>query len=152
MALAYGCMNHVLRQATLADAAEVSRLVTELGYSASVDHVEERLRRLLREDRVLVLVAESDEGLLGWVNAEERLTLESGASFEIVGLVVDARARRCGVGHALVREVESWAVTKGAASVRVRSNVARVESHAFYEAVGYRRQKTQHAYERPVTE
>ena len=141
-----------MRQATLGDAAEVSRLVTELGYAASVDMVVERLRRILSEDRFLVLVAVGDDGgLLGWVNAEERLTLESGTTFEIVGLVVDATARRRGIARSLVTAVEHWARSRGATSVRVRSNVNRDESHPFYETAGYRRLKTQHAYVKELT-
>jgi hypothetical protein len=31
-------------------------------------------------------------------------------------------------------------------SISVRSNVARLESHPFYERLGYVRTKTQHAY------
>ena len=65
---------------------------------------------------------------------------------EIVGLVVDAAHRGRGVGRRLVAEVEAWAAARGLEVVTVRSNVARTESHPFYERLGYARTKTQHAY------
>jgi len=64
----------------------------------------------------------------------------------LLGLVVDARQRRQGVGRRLVAAVEAWAARRGLELVSVRSNVARAESHPFYERLGYARVKTQHAY------
>lgn len=142
-----------LRPARSDDATAISRLVTQLGYSASAADVEQRLALLDASERCLVFVAESNDGdLLGWINAETRLTLESGVSFEIVGLVVDTSRRKGGVGRALVRAAEEWAASKGATAMRVRSNVTRGESHPFYESLGYRRQKTQHAYVKHLPE
>ncbi|HEX8777263.1 MAG TPA: GNAT family N-acetyltransferase, partial [Rhodanobacter sp.] len=89
-------------------------------------------------------------GLLGWIAIERRLTLESGERIEIVGLVVDAAARGTGVGRALVTDAEQWARAQGFDAIGVRSNVAREGSHPFYEALGYVRMKTQHAYRKPV--
>jgi GNAT superfamily N-acetyltransferase len=60
--------------------------------------------------------------------------------------VVDAAQRGLGVGRALVDAVESWARTRGLDRVVVRSNVVRLESHPFYERIGYKRIKTQHVY------
>jgi GNAT superfamily N-acetyltransferase len=59
---------------------------------------------------------------------------------------VDACARRSGAGRALVAAIERWAASRGVAQVSVRSNVVRVESHPFYERLGYTRVKTQHSY------
>jgi len=38
------------------------------------------------------------------------------------------------------------ATGQGLGDIAVRSNVARIESHPFYDRLGYRRVKTQHAY------
>lgn len=89
--------------------------------------------------------------LAGWIAAERRLLLEYGERAEIVGLVVGEETRRNGVGRALVSEVERWAAAQGLAVVTVRSNVVRVESHPFYESLGYARGKTQHVYAKRVT-
>jgi GNAT superfamily N-acetyltransferase len=88
----------------------------------------------------------SSSSPIGWVAAERRLLLESGERAEIVGLIVTADARRSGTGLALVKAAEEWAAEQGMQTISVRSNVARLESHPFYERLGYVRTKTQHAY------
>jgi len=129
----------------------IATLVGELGYSASADDIKARLPLLLGSDRYFLAVATAaDGGLLGLVNAEQRLNIESGTSFELTGLVVASSARRGGVGSALVAAAESWAVAHGATTMRVRSNVVRPEAHAFYARLGYGLRKTQHCYARSL--
>jgi GNAT superfamily N-acetyltransferase len=129
------------------DAAEIARLSLELGYPTGAGQSRDALAQMLESPRYLVVVAAAGScGLLGWAVAERRLTLESGESVEITGLVVAASARRLGVGSALVAEAGRWALGNGFSSLRVRSNVTREESHPFYERLGFRRTKTQHAY------
>ena len=129
----------------------IATLVGELGYSASADDIKARLPLLLGSDRYFLAVATAaDGGLLGLVNAEQRLNIESGTSFELTGLVVASSARRGGVGSALVAAAESWAVAHGATTMRVRSNVVRPEAHAFYARLGYGLRKTPHCYARSL--
>jgi len=45
---------------------------------------------------------------------------------------------------------ESWGHGRGTASLRVRSRVGRVESHPFYESLGFSRAKTQHVYQKTL--
>ena len=133
------------------DAAVIATLVGELGYSASADDIKARLPLLLGSDRYFLAVATAaDGGLLGLVNAERRLNIESGTSFALTGLVVASSARRTGGGSALVAAAESWARAHGANAMRVRSNVVRPESHSFYARLGYGLQKTQHCYARSL--
>lgn len=134
------------RAASEADAAEIARLSTQLGYPADVAQMRERLRALLRDERQLVRVIDTGERLLGWIAAEHRLNLESGESVEIIGLVVDEAAHRRGIGQHLVAAVLAWAGMRGQTRVVVRSNVARTQSHPFYERLGFVRHKTQHVY------
>ena len=140
-----------LRLARVEDAAGIARLAGELGYPAETAGMAARLRAILPLPQHRVVVAQGDHGgLLGWIAIERRLTLESGERIEIMGLVVDAAARGTGVGRALVTDAEQWARAEGFDAIGVRSNVAREGSHPFYEALGYVRMKTQHAYRKPV--
>lgn len=141
-----------IRPAHAADAADIARLTTELGYPSAPEEMKARLEALLPRDSQYIAVAELSSEIVGWVAVEHRLLLESGDRAEIVGLVVASSSRRTGVGSALVREAEEWASQRGHRVIGVRSNVARIEAHPFYERLGYVRAKTQHAYRKELGE
>ncbi len=136
----------LIRRARSADATRVAALSAVLGYPAGVDAVAIRLERLLASSADIVLVAHDPTGVVGWLHGAEQELLESGRRCEILGLVVDPEQRGRGIGRRLVAAVEAWAETRGLEQMAVRSNVARTESHPFYERLGYARAKTQHAY------
>ncbi len=105
------------------------------------------MEQQVRSERFFTAVAQDSETTLtGWIAAERRVSLESGPRVEIVALVVDARARRNGIGRALVNVAENWAAEQRVPAVIVRSNAIRVEAHEFCPALGYYRVKTQHMY------
>ena len=99
---------------------------------------------------VLVGVGDSD-AVIGWLQVHAAHVIESGFRVEIAGLIVSPDARRCGVGRALVRRAEEWACKLGAEAIVVRSNVQRIESHAFYPALGYEMTKMQQVYRKKLT-
>ena len=139
------------RDATVGDAAEISRLSAQLGYPAPVEAFETRLRKLLRSSQHAVFVVDANNGrLAGFIAVEQRLITEYGERAEIAALVVDAEIRRGGVGRMLVAAAERWATELGMQDLVVRSNAARAESHPFYESLGYERTKTQHVYRKPL--
>ena len=139
-----------LRSARIEDAAEIARLSTELDYPASAAEMTPRLRAVLDDPKRHVVAAAADNGLLGWIGLERRLCLEGGERAEIVGLVVDARSRRAGVGATLAQRAERWARELGYDQLVARSNAARIESHPFHEKHGYVRKKTSHLYSKPL--
>ncbi len=145
-------MRTLLRTATLADTAEINRLTGQLGYTATEAETSQWLTWLLQSAHHQVIVATNDTSstLLGWIVVERRVTLESGIKAEITGLVVSTAARRTGVGRTLVRAAETWVIREGLNSIGVRSNVKRVESHLFYQGLGFTQQKTSHYYSKTV--
>jgi GNAT superfamily N-acetyltransferase len=135
----------------LEDAAEIARLVTELGYPVEPGAIFPRLQTLLFHPEHLVTVSNGpNDRLFGFIVAEHRALLLYGSQVEIMGLSVGSEARRMGVGRALVEAVEDWARQFGHTTIVVRSNVVRPESHPFYEKIGYVRKKTQHVYARSL--
>jgi GNAT superfamily N-acetyltransferase len=54
-------------------------------------------------------------------------------------LVVLEDARGAGIGSALVRHVERWAVEEGAKRLSVTSGIQRLQTHEFYEKRDYER-------------
>lgn len=135
-----------LRPAGMADAAEITRLCAELGYPTSLEDMTARLGVVLSAGDRQVFVVEDGHKLLGWIGVELRTSLETGRKAEIVGLVVDADARRSGTGRRLVSAAENWVRQHGLDAVMVRSNTVRTESHPFYEGIGFVRRKSQHIY------
>ena len=132
------------------DASAIARLSGELGYAGNAAVTARTLGQMTASPNYRVMVARSAAVLLGWAAVEHRLSLESGDSAELTGLVVTAAARQRGVGRALVAAAEAWARGRGFSVLRVRSNVSRAESHPFYEALGFQRSKTQHVYAKPL--
>jgi len=140
-------MNVKVRAARLGDAPAVARLSKTLGYPAEVRVVRERLRAVLGRDDQRVAVAVARRGrICGWLQAHASVAVESGPRVEIVGLVVSRAMRRRGVGRRLVAVAETWGREISAETVVVRSNSKRMESHAFYPALGYLPFKTQVVY------
>ncbi len=140
-----------LRPAATTDAPAVANLVAQVGYPAEPAAVAERLARLHATPDALLLVAEADGAIVGWLHAHAQVTLAIGSKVEIMGLVVAAGHRRSGAGRALVAATERWAADRDAAVVVVRSNVRREESHRFYLALGFTHSKTQAVYQKPGT-
>jgi GNAT superfamily N-acetyltransferase len=140
----------VVRAAVSADAPAIAALSGTLGYPAATDEVAHRLERILARSDHAVLVCVAGDRVVGWIHAAEMDVLEYGTRCDILGLVVDASCRRSGAGRRLVGAVEGWAIARGLEQMAVRSNVARTESHPFYERLGYVRAKTQHAYRKSL--
>ena len=140
-----------IRHARQEDADAIAVLAGALGHQVDAADIARRLRKLLDDPTQIVFVACDEDGRVhGYVAAEQRLLLETGAIVEIVGLAVDAELRRSGAGRALVSAAELWAYKRGVSRLRVRSNVLRDEAHAFYPGIGYALEKTQHCYAREL--
>ncbi len=142
-----------IRPATVDDAAAIARLSSQLGYPADAGTFAQRLALIAGSPRHQVFVAvdpDEDAVLLGMVGVEQRLMVETGEPAEIVAMVVDADARRGGIGRALIDAACDWARAQGCERIFLRSNVLREQAHAFYPALGFARSKTQHVYERPL--
>jgi GNAT superfamily N-acetyltransferase len=143
-----------IRGARQADAAELARLSGLLGYPSDASAMRGRLSELLgAADHRIVVAAPlwaAARSLGGWMHVARHQTLESGAFAEILGLIVDAEARRAGVGRAMVAEAERWARVQRVPRLTVRSNVTRSEAHRFYPALGFSHSKSQQVYSKAL--
>jgi GNAT superfamily N-acetyltransferase len=141
----------LIRRAVEEDAETLARLSATLGYGADGRVIRDRLPVILASDSDLLIVAADSSGrVVGWLQACATHRLQSGPGVEITGLVVDQGLRRCGVGVRLVAEAERWAKGRSAEGMVVRSNLQRVESHCFYPALGFDRDKTQAVYQKDL--
>ena len=102
---------------------------------------EERLRRLLAAPAAALYVAERAGRIVGtltlaWYDAP------SGRKAWIEDVVVDAAARRCGAGEALVRAAQRHAAEIGAKRVMLTSNPSRTAARALYRKCGFNEAET----------
>ena len=141
----------IFRPAEIADAGEIARLTSVLGYPADTLLTQSRLGRLLTSSTDIVYVAESDRSLCGWIHGSLSQLLESDYRVEIGGLVVDPAARRERIGMKLVEAVQRWATHHGALEVSVRCHEERREAHIFYQTLGFRYTKTQKVFRKRTT-
>lgn len=131
-----------VREATVADGAEVVRLLAQLGHAQPVGDPKARLAAFLKSgERVLVAVrgpSAPGSPLVGAVTLHIMPVLHrAGPIGRLTAVVVDESERGNGVGRALVRASEAFLLVRGCAMVEITSNKARVEAHAFYESLGY---------------
>ena len=135
-----------IRQATLADAGDIARLTAQLGYDVSATDVDARLSLLLTRPDHHFLVAEVDGQPAGWLHASRVECIETDSFVMVAGLVVDTRYRRRGIGAALLRRADDWAIQQRCSLVRLWSSAKRTSTHRFYEHRGFTHIKTQLAF------
>jgi GNAT superfamily N-acetyltransferase len=134
-----------IREAALRDSAAIAGLLGELGYPALADAIPARLEGLSRERLALALVADVSGHVVGLATAHafSAIHVDHPAVY-LTALVVAPSSRRQGIGRALVAQVEEWAKRHAALRVSVVTGLHRIDSHAFYEVLGYER--TAHRY------
>jgi GNAT superfamily N-acetyltransferase len=140
-----------IREMRQDDRQEVSQLLKQLGYPTSPEQVLDRFNRFGR-DRHRLFVVEVSGRIVGWAHAELRYALASEPRVEIMAMVVDESFRSQGLGRALLQRIEAWGREAGVKIVRVTSNLARTDSHAFYQRAGYVLQKHSAVYAKPLSE
>jgi GNAT superfamily N-acetyltransferase len=137
-----------IRPAAPGDVLCLTELCEQLGYPTSQNDVRRRLTSIGEDDApAMVYVAQLPGGeVVGWVHVYRCVGLLVPPYAEIGGLVVDQAHRGRGIGRRLMEEAEAWARQNDCQQVRLRSNVARVEAHRFYEQIGYQVAKSQMVY------
>jgi GNAT superfamily N-acetyltransferase len=127
----------LIRRATAADAADVARLLTQLGYPTERADVPERLGRMAAQDRAAVFLAQRGPGVIGLATVHVHAPLNRrGDVAWLTALVVDEAVRGMGVGRALVAAVEAYACAAGCERLSVTTYEDRADAQAFYVRVG----------------
>lgn len=128
-----------LRSAMIADADDVARLLTELGYPCEIDEAAERIDAIAANDRQALVLARRDGAVCGLVALDFMYYLPLGTiTCRVTALVVTPTAQGLGIGRQLLKEAERRARSGGAARIELTSGSQRTEAHAFYRACGYK--------------
>ena len=106
------------------------------------------LAELLRDPAHLVLVAEDDGAVAGYVNANFRTQLHHLAPVGTIDeLVVDAGRRGRRIGERLVEAVLEEGRRRGADTVEVTTHERRERARAFYRRCGFEATSTKLVYQ-----
>lgn len=128
------------RDAKLADAPVVARLIEALGYPCEIGEAERRIRRVNASPRQAMILAEHVGEVRGLISLDYMFYLPLGRdTCRITSLVVDEAARHLGIGRALLRHAESLARRENVARIELTTAGHRHDAHAFYEHCGYER-------------
>jgi ribosomal protein S18 acetylase RimI-like enzyme len=135
--------NYKVREANVEDAAEICGLARELAETVGDEPPTEkatraRLKELLDESRVRVLVAEDEAGIVGGVSFWIKPDLAHGDTVvEVPMLVVAEDHRRTGVGKLLMEEVRNVASDNGASQIELVATPSNVTAREFYRSLGF---------------
>lgn len=132
----------IVRDARPTDVSAVRRLIGQLADAPDEAAFGARFENVLATDDHRIIVAEAQGQVVGVLHMFERPALEKPCEAIVQALVVDSEARSSGVGEALMREAEAWALQRKLPSVSLYSRVDRKRAHAFYERIGYRIKST----------
>lgn len=140
-----------IRPARPSDVPALAVLSAQLGYPAPPERVARRLEAVQAQPGHVVLVAEADGRVAGWIHLFVIRSLLSEGGVEVEGLVVDEQRRGQGVGRALIAQAEGWARAQGCDFLYLRSNTLRARAHEFYEQLGFEKLKTQFAFRKRLS-
>ena len=132
-------MSATVRAARVQDAAALVPLFAQWDHAQPEPFVAERIGAWAAAPDSELLVAESGDGtVLGLLAVAAQLHLARPGRFaRIIGLVVDERARRQGVGAALVAAAEELARRWGCDRLELTSSRRRDAAMGFYAALGF---------------
>lgn len=134
-----------IRRATGEDVEQMADLLALL-FSIEVDFTIDRkrqldgLRLLLASPTSLVLVAETDSGLVGMCTAQQTIsTAEGGPAFLVEDLVIEESWRRRGIGQELLEEIAVNARNRGISRLQLLCDTTNSEALAFYGRQGWQK-------------
>ena len=134
----------------MSDTAALASLAGELGYPTDAAEMSTRLAALSESRNDAIFVAVLGLTPVAWIHVALVTLLEAPLHAEIRGLIVTASLRSFGLGAQLVASAEEWARSRGVTRIRVRSNVVRERTHAFYERLGYTTTKAQKVFDKQI--
>ena len=132
--------NIPIRDAKLSDASQLAALMCELGYETTPAEMETRLKSILSNLAYKTVVAIMDDcvcGMIGTITCPSYEHNDPGG--RILALVTLSRARRRGIGRALIAAAEKDFAQKGIRRVALNTQLTREDAQEFYESLGYER-------------
>lgn len=144
-------MNINIRRAMISDAEAIFTLCqTELGFHYTREQVEANVRRLIGDSTNLLMVAEQNGEVVGFVHAHNHDPIYAPPMKNVVAMAVREDQQKHGLGHILINAVEDWALQTGACAVRLNCGEYRDDAVKFYKSLGYDYIKTQYNFRKAL--
>lgn len=137
----------IIREWEPEDLDELVQLNYQWGYETNKDLVAANLQRIKGLNNAEVFVAENELQVAGFIYVMEHIIIGGLPFAEVHGLVVNEKIRRQGIGKALIEKAKSWGKAKDLNKLRLRTNIKREETNAFYPKIGFSIIKKQNVYE-----
>ncbi|MBN1303633.1 MAG: GNAT family N-acetyltransferase [Anaerolineales bacterium] len=135
-----------VRLARLEDTASIAMLTELSGYSATIDQISSRLKKIIKDPHQSTYIAGVDREIAGWIHIRPHAYLEIDAVAEVGGLVAAENHRSQEKGKLLMRQAETWNSQQGYSMIYVHLNANRENSHPFYQALGFEWFKTSYSF------
>ncbi len=130
--------NFQIREADALDSPDIARLIVQLGYAATPESIRIRLAAIHEQENYAVFLGTVSGKVVALALVHTALSLEHDEPHaRLLGFVIDSVWRRKGIGRALMRCVEDWAVSRGAPFLTLSSGLHRNDAHGFYTELGY---------------
>jgi len=127
-----------IRPATLADAAKIADLLTQLGYPGTEKFIREKILKLTGHPDADLAVAVAEGEVLGFISLHFIPQLGLAGSFARISyLCVDDTVRGRGVGGRLEAYCEQCARERGCDRIELHCHSRREQAHKFYRRQGY---------------
>ncbi len=134
----------IIRDIQPDDIPTVRHLIGQLADVVEEAEFRNRFERVSAASGHRIIVAEVDRQVVGVLHVFERPALEKPCEAVVQALVVDRDRRGAGIGEALMREAEAWALRRNLAATALYTRIDRDKARAFYERIGYRLKATSH--------
>jgi GNAT superfamily N-acetyltransferase len=140
-----------IRAAEMNDAAPLAQLMCELGYETTKSEMQMRLERIATDERLRTFVAVRDGQVCGMIGTLTYPSYEQNdPSGRIVALVILSTMRRRGIGRALIGTAEKDFAQRGIRRIALNTQLAREDTHKFYDSLGYERNGWRFVKQLPV--
>jgi len=129
-----------IRDACESDLAELTGLMTDLGYPTTYDEFAVRFKDIAAHPDYKTIVAVAGDELVGMAGLSKNIFYEmNGMYLRVLAFVVKQNRRELGIGRLLIEASEHWAVEQGLNTVLISSGnrTERDAAHAFYKKMGY---------------
>ncbi|MFJ5770455.1 GNAT family N-acetyltransferase [Psychrobacillus sp. NPDC093180] len=130
----------LIRYANKTDLADITFLISELGYEATETEVTHRLSTLDGNPDYHTIVVEMDNRVVGLLGLHIGLAYEfSGCYGRVVCLVVNHQYRKSGIGKRLIEKAKEIVTEQGGSTIVLNSGnrSEREDAHKFYLDNGF---------------